>query len=148
MKMGKHGKYSGSTKSSSMPVFAKKNHEYKEKLQLYLEKKFNDSNKIEENNDSGKKKKKWKKKSDTNDIQELELDGFDINNPPLKNETLKTTKKGQFTYQKYEAHKEFICDRCTKNKKSKNIIIWHDITNQKTICNGCYGELIKDEKKK
>ena len=139
--MGKHGKYCGSTKSSSMPVFTKKNQDYKEKLKLYLEKKFI-SNKNEENDadTGGKKKKTWKKKS--NDIKELEIEDFDINNPPLKNETLKTTKIGQFTYQKYEAHKEFVCDRCTKRKKSKNIIIWHD-SNQK-ICNGCYGELMKD----
>jgi hypothetical protein len=135
----KHSKYSGSTKSSAMPVFAKKNQDYKEKLQLYLEKKFN--NKEESNNDdTGKKKRRWKKKSD--EINELELEGFDINNPPLKNETTKTTKIGQFSYQKYEAHKEFVCDRCSKNKKSKNVIIWNDI-NQKIICNGCYGTLCK-----
>ena len=39
-----------------------------------------------------------------------------------------------------EELKEFTCDTCNKDKKSKNIVL---TPNQSTICNGCYGEIMK-----
>lgn len=144
MGIQRHGKYSGTTSSSSMPIIPKKNHEFKEKLQLYLENKRtamkNETNDTV-NDGTIKKKKTWKKKSDVK-IEE-KIEGFDINDPPLKSETVKNIKGyGTFTFSKYEAHKSFCCDRCKKDKKSKNVIKWNAKSYETNICNGCYGEIL------
>ena len=142
----RHGKYTGSTKSSSMPYIEPKNREFKEKLQIYLENKrntmSNDANETNDNEEIKKKKKKqWKKKNEVK-IEEV-IDGFDINDPPLKSETVKSIKNhGTFRFSKYEAHKVFTCDRCNKEKKSKNMIKWTAKQYEKNICNGCYGEVL------
>lgn len=55
---------------------------------------------------------------------------------------------GRFEQRKEEKATEFLCDRENKTKKSKTIIDWIDTEgNKKTICNGCYGELLSKASK-
>lgn len=50
---------------------------------------------------------------------------------------------GTFLFEKKEKPVEFICDRCSKTKKSKNVVEWQTIKQEtKKICNGCYGYLL------
>lgn len=50
--------------------------------------------------------------------------------------------KENFIHNKVTVATEFTCQRCGKPKKSKTIILWNDNNQTKTICNGCYGELL------
>ena len=36
----------------------------------------------------------------------------------------------------------FVCERCNNTKKSKTKVLWETSSGSKTICNGCYGELL------
>ena len=36
----------------------------------------------------------------------------------------------------------FVCERCNNKKKSKTKVVWETSSGSKTICNGCYGELL------
>jgi len=60
----------------------------------------------------------------------------------------KTTKysKGILIYQRTADLNEFLCESCNQQKKSKIIVKLK--TNEgitKTICNGCYGNLLSRE---
>lgn len=62
--------------------------------------------------------------------------------------TTKTTKNqnGTFHYTRADERKEFLCERCNREKVSKITVVWQDKQGEKkTICNGCYGFLIKKE---
>lgn len=141
--MVKHGKFDGKTNSTKMPYIAPKNHQYKEKLQQYLENKRNTMSNEINTDETKKKKKQWKKKSDIEPVQ-VQIEDFEINDPPLKSETVKVIKgHGTFTYLKHEAHKNFVCNRCKKEKKSKNVIKWTcKQVGDLELCNGCYGEVL------
>lgn len=60
----------------------------------------------------------------------------------------KTTKtsQGTFIFKRSDHAAEFFCERCNSNKKSK-IKVSHIGLDQsmKTICNGCYGNLLSRE---
>jgi transcription elongation factor Elf1 len=63
--------------------------------------------------------------------------------------TTKTTKfsQGLLTFTRNEISTEFTCVRCNSVKKSKIVVNWKDnIGLEKTICNGCYGLLLSEEK--
>ena len=62
-----------------------------------------------------------------------------INSKTIKNEL------GEFVYTKHDVPQEFVCSRCTKTKKSKNIIEWTHDGEHKTICNGCYGRMLSKQ---
>lgn len=54
-----------------------------------------------------------------------------------------TNNQGTFVYSRGEVAKEFTCGRCTQVKKSKASAQWTDKSGvTKTICNGCYGNLL------
>jgi len=48
-------------------------------------------------------------------------------------------KKGDMQLFRLNELEEFICGRCHKSKKSKNVCIEGD---EGLICNGCYGEAL------
>ena len=59
-----------------------------------------------------------------------------------------TTKSIKFSlgvleYSRNDKLVEFLCERCHSLKKSKTVVKWklNDDTS-KTICNGCYGNLL------
>jgi hypothetical protein len=51
---------------------------------------------------------------------------------------------GSFTMRRSDERREFVCDRCLKPKTSKIQVAWDDrrAGETKTICTGCYGELL------
>lgn len=64
----------------------------------------------------------------------------------MKTQTTKFSQ-GVLEYTKNDISIEFICERCNSMKKSKIVVKWKSnegIT--KTICNGCYGNLLSKEK--
>ena len=63
--------------------------------------------------------------------------------------TAKTTKfsPGVLEYTRNDNSIEFTCERCNSVKKSKIVVKWKDNEGIiKTICNGCYGNLLSKEK--
>ena len=61
----------------------------------------------------------------------------------------KTTKfsQGVLEYTRNDNSIEFTCERCNSVKKSKIVVKWKtNEGNTKTICNGCYGNLLSKEK--
>jgi len=61
----------------------------------------------------------------------------------------KTTKfsQGVLEYTRNENSIEFTCERCNSVKKSKIVVKWKaNEGKKKTICNGCYGNLLSKEK--
>jgi len=42
---------------------------------------------------------------------------------------------------------EFYCFRCQSSKRSRLRAEWHTSRGVRTICNGCYGELVSLEKR-
>ena len=56
----------------------------------------------------------------------------------------KTVKKGQnvYYYSKDDTLREFYCERCEQNKKSKITVKWTHKENTQLICNACYGFLL------
>ena len=48
----------------------------------------------------------------------------------------------KFKLERKEKVIEFLCHKCKKTKKSKNIAVNVNESNEQ-ICNGCYGELLK-----
>jgi transcription elongation factor Elf1 len=61
----------------------------------------------------------------------------------------KTTNflQGILEYTRNDNSIEFTCERCNSVKKSKIVVKWKDNEGEtKTICNGCYGNLLSKEK--
>lgn len=52
------------------------------------------------------------------------------------------TLRGSFISTRSDTVKSFICGHCLKPKTSKNSVQWTKQNETKTICNGCYGELL------
>ena len=56
---------------------------------------------------------------------------------------------GNFQFERTDAIREFYCERCCVNKKSKITVIWTNPEGlNKVICNGCYGLLLSKTPKK
>ncbi len=62
----------------------------------------------------------------------------------MKKKTI-NNNQGMFLYTRDDKSAEFFCERCEQNKKSKIVVKWINDNVTKTICNGCYGYLIKDK---
>lgn len=62
--------------------------------------------------------------------------------------TTKTTEfaQGVLEYTRNDNSIEFTCERCNSVKKSKIIVKWKvNEGKTKTICNGCYGNLLSNK---
>jgi hypothetical protein len=60
----------------------------------------------------------------------------------------KVTDRGTFERHRHDELQKFTCGRCGLPKTSKNTVTWTVGTGRgavKTICNGCYGNLLAKE---
>lgn len=56
---------------------------------------------------------------------------------------------GKFVMQKGNIPVKFVCDRCHVEKTTKTSVQWTTPDgSHKTVCNGCYGWLVADARKK
>lgn len=54
--------------------------------------------------------------------------------------------RGVLEYTRHDNLIEFTCERCNSLKKSKIVVKWKtNEGNTKTICNGCYGNLLSNK---
>lgn len=59
----------------------------------------------------------------------------------MKTKTV-TNSQGHFIWQKYDTPQVFTCDKCHQLKKSKTTVVWQIDDIPKTICNGCFGNVL------
>lgn len=53
----------------------------------------------------------------------------------------------EYTYVSLSESKDFFCNRCQRNKKSKKYAEYTEQGSKKVICNGCYGAICAKAKK-
>ena len=61
----------------------------------------------------------------------------------MSNYTVKSEKQVNgkiYTFRRYTDLQHFVCEKCGKEKASKNVVYSN---NRIKLCNGCYGELLK-----
>ena len=59
----------------------------------------------------------------------------------------KYAERGQLQQYRYGNSVEFVCDKCSKKKKSKLIVVVDDDWGR-IMCNGCYGNTLSKTKTK